>query len=733
MTDPRNAQPGSREPSGYGAEGREQSRVAPDPGRGRARPYRPGAPNPAGWFPSSAGEAAPPDRPREPARSDVPSPYAMETRPTSIYRVPWQSPRHIPVVGPTEALPGPAQALPGPEALPGAAEAVRGRPGRPGVDAPRGAVPGPLDHGRKTGWQLALRVWKDSGVTWEVPPAQVTPGPGTPADPDDPAPYAVESHATDWYPTDPRPTRHDLPVLPMGPWPVQEPASRPAQAPDAADSEPTPPAPRLPKRMSSAPPLPKRIRRASEGWNAAPVATAAPLGDPDELFRAWQGSVNQAAGRSLPRTARWPALGRDVRFRGRGWQVAKIGVPAAVIVTVGAGALMMLTGRANGMLAQRASSAALSSGKPTSGPVASRQTSVGPSSAARPGTSASSLALVGYPAEHGTVAVAALWSAGGATVAVGYADGHPAVWRHAPDGTWSLVSTAVLGAVTGHLTSVAQGPSGWVAVGSVNENGTVEPAVFGSADGVSWQQLTALTAVAGNDAQFLGVAAGSGGYLVVGKQGTGDAASAALWWSSDLQNWVNGENNAPPGSHAVAAAATADGFVAVGSENNSDTFWTSSDGQHWTAHDLAEPSGASAAMLTSVAAGQGGQADRFVAAGVATTSAGDLPIVVTAANDGTHISQVVLSSTGDPATVTALTATTDGFVAVGAAGPANAEHAVTWTSTEGSIWTPAAPLQAAGTSEVTALAPTSTPGASATLTATAQVGATPTLLTFPAP
>jgi hypothetical protein len=340
--------------------------------------------------------------------------------------------------------------------------------------------------------------------------------------------------------------------------------------------------------------------------------------------------------------------------------------------------------------------------------------------------------LAGYPAEHGTVGVAALWSAGGTTVAVGQADGHPAVWRHAGGGTWSLVSTAVLGGVAGHLTSVAQGPSGWIAVGAANQNGTVGPAVFGSADGVTWQQLTTLTAVTGREAQFLGVAAGPGGYLVVGKQGTGNAASVGLWWSSDLRNWVNGENNGSAGSYATAAVATANGFVAVGSENDCHTFWTSADGQHWTAHDLAKPSGATTATLTFVAAGQGGQDDRFVAAGVASTSAGDLPIVVTAANDGTHISQTVLfNSPGDPATVTAVAATTDGFVAVGAAGPASAQHAVTWTSKEGRVWTPPTPLRAAGTSEVTALIPT--PGAGMTLTASAQRGVTPTLLTIPAP
>src|SRR5260370_38203324 len=68
-------------------------------------------------------------------------------------------------------------------------------------------------------------------------------------------------------------------------------------------------------------------------------------------------------------------------------------------------------------------------------------------------------------------------------MAVGSADAHPAVWRHATDGTWSLVSTAALAGLTGRLTSVAEGPSGWIAVGSMKENGTAGPAAFWRPDG----------------------------------------------------------------------------------------------------------------------------------------------------------------------------------------------------------------------------------------------------------
>jgi len=908
MTDPRNAQPGSYGTSGYGAGAGDESRMAANSGRASVRPNRPRAASPAGWFPPPAGEAAPPVRHREPARSDGVSPYDMEARPTSMYRVPWRAARsetqrspgtpqtpvrspgtpQTPAARPSRSmpdgnatapdLPWPSLARQRPRHIPvvGPTEALRGRAGGPGMNVPPGAVPGLLDQERRSGWQLAQRVWQDSGVSWED-----TPEPAQ-ADRQLPDPYAsdayssdaymsaafaADSYAPDSYPadadafdadapylagdprpahqysaapyaasrrlTDPHPTRPDLPVLPesadsrtgMGPWPVQQPvaATRPEpyvaerrlrepgdqeepeerdhaghvpgarglaehDIPDQEPAGPAAPDSAARKAAPQAPPLPRRIRRASEGWTgyppgalpgrsepndrggqtpplrpqavgpsafapsspfapspafaslqsfrvspapgtprayaspplSAPVASPAPpLGEPDELFRAWQGSVRDATATRTPWAARRPPARREAGPRGRGWQVAKIGVPAAVIVTVGAGALMMLTGRANEMLAERASTGALSSGQPSAGVVSSGRTAAPGQAAAGVG-----LTLAGYPGEHGTVSVAAMWSAGGTTMAVGYADTHPAVWRHAADGTWSLVSAVTLGGLTGHLTSVAQGSSGWIAVGSVSANGAIEPVVFWSPDGVTWTPQLTLTDFTGSGTQFLGVTAGPGGYLVVGKQGSGNQARVGLWWSADLKNWVNGDNNGAPGSFAAAAVAVQDGFVAVGSENNCHTIWTSPDGRNWTARDLVKPSGATTAALSSAAVTAGG---RFAAAGSASTSTGDIPIVVTSADAGTHVTQVVLGASGGPATVTAVTATSNGFVAVGLAGPAHAQRAVEWTSPDGLTWSAATPVPSAGTSEITALTDSGT-----TVAGTAQRQAAPTVLTLPA-
>ncbi len=385
MTDPRKAPPGSYWTSGRGAEAGDESRVAANSGRASVRPNRPGAAGPAGWFPPPAGEAAPPVRLREPVRSDGASPYDVETRPTAMYRVPWQSARadrtrravrrpQPPAARPHRTAPDDDSASPGtppdfragtpdmrwpsltrrgPLHVPvaGPTEALRGRAGGPRVEVPPGTVAGLLDRERQSGWQLAQRVWRESGVDWEEPaPAQPdyqAPGPGVPeaAGPpeedddypdDDPLspgppvlgrPPVAGRYLTDPHPTSSRPARPARPRCPRTPgseWdrgrssrPPSRRAPRPAPARSAAFAPPSPfapspafasphpfgasPAPGSAPRVPATPPL------------SAPVASAAPpLGESDELFRAWQGSVREAAHAAvrpgLP-AARLPAAG----------------------------------------------------------------------------------------------------------------------------------------------------------------------------------------------------------------------------------------------------------------------------------------------------------------------------------------------------------------------------------------------------------------------------------------
>ncbi len=450
---------------------------------------------------------------------------------------------------------------------------------------------------------------------------------------------------------------------------------------------------------------------------------ALPLSEPDELFRAWQGSVNEAAAGRRPWSV--PRRGAPGSRRRRALQVAAFGVPVAVIVTVGAGALMMLTGRANDMLAVRADTGAPSSAATTKG-------STGTNAAARPAAGGVppafvSAALSGYPGQHGVVTVASMMAAAGVTLAVGTADGHPAIWRRAPNGSWTLESATSVGKVAGSagLTSVALGPAGWIAVGTASVGKATGPVVLASVDGLRWQPVTPLAAAAGAGTEFLGVAAGRAGYVVVGRQMIGGRAFAALWYSADLRSWTADDNGGLDGrlasSTANAVVATAGGFIAVGSHGADQSLWTSSDGRQWRLGYVPAPAGADSATLRSVAA----SGSRVVAAGYAATPDGDIPVVVASTDGGGHWRQIVLQAPAGLGVITALTAAPRGFVAAGVVGRSGSRHAVTWVSPDGLTWS--RPVQAAG-SEVTALTATGT-----TVTGTSEQGTTPTVVALPAP
>ena len=101
--------------------------------------------------PGAAGRAAPPARPLARWTFQVGS-------------------RHVPVVGPTEAL--------------------RGRGRRPGDGGTRLPVAALLDPAQRSSWQLAQEVWQESGVIWEraAPEiADVDPATGWLPDPQPPA------------------------------------------------------------------------------------------------------------------------------------------------------------------------------------------------------------------------------------------------------------------------------------------------------------------------------------------------------------------------------------------------------------------------------------------------------------------------------------------------------------------------------------------------------------------
>ncbi len=319
------------------------------------------------------------------------------------------------------------------------------------------------------------------------------------------------------------------------------------------------------------------------------------------------------------------------------------------------------------------------------------------------------VSLAGIPG--GTIpelTVNGLAVADGQQVAVGSADGYPAVWRKASGNSWALVTQ--LGSVpagTGlrALTGVAHGSAGWLAVGAPG------PYVATSADGTTWQFATGPGSVTADLAGVAAVAtaAGPAGYIIVGKLvAPGGNCVADVWWSPNLSIWVRAHdvNDATGSSQVLAVAASAHGFVSVGSHDGRPAVWTTSDGRSWTTIVLPMPAGATGAVLQQIAI----SGDRVVALGQETTMAGTLPIAELSVDGGTTWQQIPFRSPGTDTAFTALTAGLGGFAATGQFGEPGQREIAVWTSANGTVWSPAqigglTGAQAGGSYLLTALAP----------------------------
>jgi hypothetical protein len=277
---------------------------------------------------------------------------------------------------------------------------------------------------------------------------------------------------------------------------------------------------------------------------------------------------------------------------------------------------------------------------------------------------------------------------GGQQIAVGSANGYPAVWRKASGGTWTLVSSLALVAADPQLralTSVTHGPAGWLAVGAPG------PVVLTSADGTSWgiaggnitQDLAGVSAVA--------AASGPAGYIIVGKLVAPDGSCVAdVWWSPNLTSWTRAHdvNDTTGSSQVLAVAAGAHGFVSVGSHDGQPAVWTTGDGRSWETIVLPMPDGATTAELQQVAI----NGSNVVALGQATNGTGatasTVPFAELSADGGQDWQQVPFSSPGPDTVFTALTADSAGFTAAGLFGPAGQQDVALWTSAAGTSWTP---------------------------------------------
>jgi len=292
-------------------------------------------------------------------------------------------------------------------------------------------------------------------------------------------------------------------------------------------------------------------------------------------------------------------------------------------------------------------------------------------------------------------------SPGGTMVAVGSADGYPAVWQSPPGGAWRLLSSlSLVSAYPGltALTSVTYGPSGWLAVGVPG------PAVLTSANGTTWQRASGGIEKDLGQVSAVVAAAGPAGYSIVGRPAGPDSASVAdVWWSPNLTSWTKAQDmNVMSGPiQVLAVAADPHGFVSAGSHNNQPAVWTTSDGRLWTTIDLALPAGASSAMLQQIAI----NGNHVVALGQEIKAGASVPFAEQSSDGGASWRQVRFNPPGPNTVITALTADSSGFTAAGQYGEPGQQTVVTWTSATGLTWTQAqvSGLGGGGSHAVTAL------------------------------
>jgi len=298
------------------------------------------------------------------------------------------------------------------------------------------------------------------------------------------------------------------------------------------------------------------------------------------------------------------------------------------------------------------------------------------------------------------MSVNALASADGQQIAVGSADGFPAIWRKTQGGSWALVSSLPLVSDSGTgqtaLTSITHGSHGWLAAGVPG------PVAYTSANGITWQPAAgSITAGLHGVVAVAAASSNEYGYVIVGKLiVSGGACVADVWWSKDLTTWTRAHdvNDTDGGSSQVlAVAAGSDGFISAGSDEGQPAVWVTANGRAWTTIDLPLPSRASGVLQQIAISG-----NRVTALGTQTNAGVTAPLAEVSLNGGRTWRQVPLGAPSPDVAVTALTASADGFTAAILTGTSAQEQVTVWTSADGTTWTPS-PVTA--TDQLTAMAP----------------------------
>ena len=215
--------------------------------------------------------------------------------------------------------------------------------------------------------------------------------------------------------------------------------------------------------------------------------------------------------------------------------------------------------------------------------------------AASPGGAVRPVPLDGIPgATVPEVAVRSMAAAGGQQVAVGSADGYPAIWRKAPGGAWRLVSSLSLVSAEPGLTALTSVTHG---VGRLARRGRARPgrlhlrgrhhlAARPRRSPPTWPAWSASPAAAGPARLRHRRQAGRARRrlrrrrVVVTRPGPRTRAHDV--------------NDTAGSSQVLAVAADAHGFISAGSHDGQPAVWTTTDGRTWTTTVLPLPPGPAA-------------------------------------------------------------------------------------------------------------------------------------------
>lgn len=160
---------------------------------------------------------------------------------------------------------------------------------------------------------------------------------------------------------------------------------------------------------------------------------------------------------------------------------------------------------------------------------------------------------------------------------------------------WSRVAAPFGDSPTAtRIDAVVEWQSRLVAFGRVKTPGRNQfnelAAIFLSETGETWRTVPIDVGVGPEDtSEIILLAAGPRGIVLFGDTCC-VVEEQAVWYSADGETWerVPFEPSSPGAPQLAAAAATAAGFVAVGSESGRAAIWTSNDGRAWTAFGSAE-------------------------------------------------------------------------------------------------------------------------------------------------